>query len=337
MFENTTIQRILQEFHIHEPFHYEITRFSKDKDILIACSTTTYKLLIRLYRDSFTTIEGLQTQGELCHAFIKNGIPVSKRFQTTGGHYYLPAHSFEIPFPITVEEWLPGREMEDQEVTKSLLHTLGRLLGTTHAVSEKHHIHFDYGTYWGMFGGNTSDEPGIYDDIELEANNLKKCLQESVINQTLVDEVFTVFNEKRKQLYKVWSELPKGAVQGDLSPNNILLDDNGAFQSLIDFNIAGNEVFINHLAGEGIFLAYELMGDDKDECFYEFLSAYMKERPLSKLEKETLSLIIQVVRPFRFRRTQKVIQLMNEKRFTAVERELSTMLDLLQHEKEGGI
>lgn len=43
------------------------------------------------------------------------------------------------------------------------------------------------------------------------------------------------------------------AVQGDFSPNNILLNDNSAFESLIDFNIAGDEVFINHLVGEGIF------------------------------------------------------------------------------------
>ena len=69
----------------------------------------------------------------------------------------------------------------------------------------------------------------------------------------------------------------QGAVQGDFSPNNILLNDNSAFESLIDFNIAGDEVFINHLVGEE-FLAYELMGDDKEDCFQEFLSAYMKIR-----------------------------------------------------------
>ena len=103
-----------------------------------------------------------------------------------------------------------------------------------------------------MFGGNTSDQPGIYDDIELEANLLKESLKTIEINQVLVNKVFTLFI-KREELQKVWNDLPKGAVQGDFSPNNILLNDNSAFESLIDFNIAGDEVFINHLAGEGIF------------------------------------------------------------------------------------
>ncbi|MGE7870518.1 phosphotransferase enzyme family protein [Bacillus paramycoides] len=339
MFENTTIQCLLQAFCIGEPFHYEVIRFSKDKDkdILITCTTTNYKLLIRFYRDPFTTLEGLQIQGEFCHALIENDIPVPRRFKTNDSRYYLPAHSFEIPFPITVEEWMPGREVADEEINKSLLHTLGSVLGKTHAISEKHHIHFDYGTYWGMFGGNTSDAPGVYDDIELESNLLKDSLKDAEIDQTLVDEVFTLFYKKRKELQMVWNDLPKGAVQGDFSPNNILLDDSDVFESLIDFNIAGDEVFINHLAGEGIFLAYELMGDDKDDCFYEFLSAYMEERPLSRLEIKTLPLIIQVVRPFRFRRTQKIIKLVREKQFTEVERQLSIMFNLLHYEKEGGI
>lgn len=337
MFESSTIQQLLQVFRIQESFHHEVIRFSKDKDILISCSTPNLKLLIRFYKDPFTTLEGLQTQGELCQAFIENDIPVPRRLQTNDGRYYLPAHSFEIPFPITVEEWMPGREMKDEEINKSLLYTLGLLLGKTHAISEKYCIHFEYGTYWGMFEGNTSDKPGVYDDIELEANLLKDSLKTTEINQALVDKLFTLFYKKREELQEVWNDLPKGAVQGDFSPNNILLNANDAFESLIDFNIAGDEIFINHLAGEGIFLAYELMGDDKDDCFYEFLSAYMKERPLSSLERKILPLIIQIVRPFRFRRTQKIITLLKEKQFIEAERQLSIMLHLLHDNKEGGI
>ena len=44
-----------------------------------------------------------------------------------------------------------------------------------------------------MFGGNTSDQPGIYDDIELEANLLKESLKTIEINQVLVNKVFTLF------------------------------------------------------------------------------------------------------------------------------------------------
>lgn len=335
MFEKSMIQAILQNFDIlQEPFHYEVIRAAKDKDTLITCSTPIKKVLIRFYKDSFTTIDGLQTQGLLCRAFIENGIPVPGRFQTNEGLYYLPAHTIKNSFPVTVEEWMPGRELEDQEVNKQLLHTLGKLLGKTHKISETYDVHFKYGTYWGMFGGNTSDVPGIYDDVELEANSLKESLQRKEINQALVEEVFFQFYEKRAALQKLWNTLPKGAVQGDFSPNNILLDHNSAFQSLIDFNIAGDEVFINHLVGEAIFLAYELMGDEQDDCFYEFLSAYMKERPLSTLEKEALPLIIQVVRPFRFRRTQKIIQLVKEEQFTEVEKELSIMIGLLHRDVE---
>ena len=330
MINDDIIKLILHEFQMVDDFIYTFVRpETVDKDTLIKCSISDGDFLIRIYRDDFTTFEGLEMQGTLCELLRINGCPVPKRLKTSEGFYFHSIAESKNQLLVTLEQWMPGQEVEVTDLSKQLLRHLGQILGKMHRISENHDLHFNYGTYWGMFGGNFSEEPGIHDDIEVESINLRNALVKVDVDKQLVNLVFQLFSNNREALRQVWSQLPKGAVQGDLSPNNILLDHHGKLQAIIDFNIAGEEVFIAHAIGEGIFLSYELLGDQGDEHYKDFMSAYLEERPLSPIEEHAFPLIVQVVRPFRFRRIQRIVKLCEAGERNKVEEELRTICNLL--------
>lgn len=330
MINDDIIKLILHEFQMVDDFVYTFIRpESVGKDTLIKCSISDGDFLIRIYRDDFTTSEGLEMQGTLCELLRINGCPVPKRLKTSEGFYFHSIAESKNHLLVTLEEWMPGHEVQVSELSKQLLRHLGQLLGKMHRISESHDLHLNYGTYWGMFGGNFSDKPGVHDDIEVESINLRNALVKLDVDKQLVNLVFQLFSNKREALRQVWSQLPKGVVQGDLSLNNILLNHKGELQAIIDFNIAGEEVFIAHAIGEGIFLGYELLGDQGDKHYKDFMSAYLEERPLSPIEEYAFPLIVQVVRPFRFRRIQHIVKHCEAGARNKVEEELRTIYKLL--------
>ena len=58
----------------------------------------------------------------------------------------------------------------------------------------------------------------------------------------------------RAFLEKEYHRLPTSVFQADLNSTNILLDENGRFAGIMDFNIAGREVFLNYLFREVPFI-----------------------------------------------------------------------------------
>lgn len=76
------------------------------------------------------------------------------------------------------------------------------------------------------------------------------------VNHDILEKIWENYNEIRERIKIGYDILPNGAIQGDLSTNNILVDTNHSLCGIIDFNIGGNDVFVNHMLQEGIFLAY---------------------------------------------------------------------------------
>ena len=56
--------------------------------------------------------------------------------------------------------------------------------------------------------------------------------------------------ENREKLKAIYPQLPTSVFQADINPFNILLDENGRFKGVLDFNLCGKEVFVNYLFRE---------------------------------------------------------------------------------------
>ena len=50
----------------------------------------------------------------------------------------------------------------------------------------------------------------------------------------------------------MYSALPFSCFQGDLNESNILLDENGRFAGLLDFNLCGREPVLNYAVREAL-------------------------------------------------------------------------------------
>ena len=210
----------------------------------------------------------------------------------------------------TLERKSDGREIEQLQ----LLHIkkIGRLLGRQHAISSSLDCRFGFGTSWGMFGGNKTDALGDYDENELSFRDF--------ISEVEGIEKFTgEFNlikkrylEKREKLCAVWDILPKGPVQGDFCPYNMVFHEDGTISAIFDFNIAGDEVFLNECIGVGVFLSwhYEFIGNaTENDRFQMFIQSYESERPFTKLEWELFDDLFAIIRAFRYDRVDRGIEM----------------------------
>lgn len=65
-----------------------------------------------------------------------------------------------------------------------------------------------------------------------------------------VQRIWTLWNDNRAALQELFPKLPTSVFQADLNATNLLIDENGRFQGLMDFNLCGREVFLNYLMRE---------------------------------------------------------------------------------------
>lgn len=62
--------------------------------------------------------------------------------------------------------------------------------------------------------------------------------------------IWTRWNENKNALRPLYGKLPTSVFQADLNATNLLIDKDGAFKGVMDFNLCGKEVFLNYLMRE---------------------------------------------------------------------------------------
>lgn len=68
--------------------------------------------------------------------------------------------------------------------------------------------------------------------------------------QEQVQRIWQRWMDNRNVLEPIYRTLPTSVFQADLNPTNILLDENGNFVGVFDFNLCGKEVLLNYLFRE---------------------------------------------------------------------------------------
>ena len=121
------------------------------------------------------------------------------------------------------------------------------------------------------------------DEKQENINDLVEAL--SVAGASKTAERVVRFNEaNRKKIADVFRSLSRCVIQGDLNESNILISD-GKFAGIIDFNMAGTEVNINHFCCE------TNDGVEEDEfCLYPASEIFEKMKNKSA---ESLDIILE--------------------------------------------
>ncbi len=118
------------------------------------------------------------------------------------------------------------------------------------------------------------------DEKQENLDSLVECLKK--INIGDLAEKVSCCNEKLREIISSrYKELPRCCYQADLNPENILVDDNGEFAGVIDFNLSGTEVNINCFLNETNWFPQK---EEFDSMSVEEMLTCMTERQNELLE-----------------------------------------------------
>ncbi len=206
-----------------------------------------------------------------------SGIRTPKRYQAEGS--YCTAYSYrDRPCVVTVEDWC-GEEIK--EITTDIAHEIGALMARMHLLSLEHGC---------VIGHRTLFSAAYWNDVDCFPEFCEIAKDER-LDQDIAARIRSLREEKLERIRAVWESLPKAAVQGDISINNLVLDHDGLI--VFDYNNAGDEVLISDLVMEGLLTAYEMdlpegMPESyREQLFPAFLKGYLSVRPLSEAEADT--------------------------------------------------
>ena len=210
-----------------------------------------------------------------------HGIKTPIRY-TANGKYCNEYMYNDLMCNVTVEDWC-GNEIA--EINTEISYKIGKLMARMHILSLENQCEIGCGTLFSAAYWNDVDSFSDFCEIGKNEN----------LNQEIIKEIKKLHDEKLEAIRAVWDKLPKAAVQGDISINNLVYGEDELI--VFDYNNAGDEVLVSDLVMEGLLTAYEMdipNGTDKcirKEFFPAFLSGYLSVRKLSEEEASTAWLI----------------------------------------------
>jgi Ser/Thr protein kinase RdoA (MazF antagonist) len=341
---SAAISSLLKQYGISEKLsEYAIVQYFEQREkarlVVKAVLGNGFSLILKLTDDPDVTERVLEVHAAMTALYLDVGAKVPVRYRALDGIHHVRMALQGRTFLVTVEEFLNGTELD--RVSSALMNELGGILGRMHAATERAGTRLGHGSGWSLFTGIEDDRVGQFDENLANFTDLVKTLEnvpDGSINRCLVEGVKHIYREKRDRLHSVWDSLPAGAVHGDFAPNNMIVDDKGSLIGIVDFHVAGDEVYINDLMGEGVFLAYYIEhdgGEDedtRDRYLRAFIGEYERYRPLSVLERSVANDLFSIYRPFRYQTVKAAERLASEGRYSELNEWLQEVKRLMECE-----
>ena len=164
----------------------------------------------------------------------------------------------------------------------------------TARVANKHFDFTDFPSGYCLFERfcETDKNYEVLDDA-LEWKGYADKLPEEFKEQ--VERIWQQWIKNRDELEKVYPSLPTSVFQADLNTTNLLVDENGKFKGVYDFNLCGKDSFLNYLFREN----FDADFDDEIELIRNALAAASEEYTFSKEEREYALMLYRCLKPLR--------------------------------------
>lgn len=283
LIEIEVIEKILKLYDIHAQVNeqklyiHEIEDNGWIKVIFCVTLDNGRMLIIKiLHEDKDLDAEIQKSEKQSCFSEIMrhNGIKTPARHMSDG-KYTFPFVYHNLPCMVTVEDWC-GEEIT--EITVDIAYQIGELMARMHTISLDNNCKIGHRTLFSAAYWNDVDNFPEFCEITKDKN----------LNQAAAAQIKELHDKKLKHIREVWETLPKSAVQGDISINNLTQTEYGL--TIFDYNNAGDEVLISDLILEGLLTAYEMdlpsgtLTAEREKLFPAFLEGYLSVRPLSEVE-----------------------------------------------------
>jgi hypothetical protein len=210
------------------------------------------RMVIKLAANGFTDPVHLEMWERLAEEYRRRGYWCPRFLRTRAGEFPFLEYKGRrclvygeefAPFP-TADRFDPAVISPNGRFTY-----LDDLLRMNAEIAAAHFDFTDLPSGWVLFG--IFDPMDTEDEVMEDAHAWLACAEKlPEAYQTQVRRIWDRWMKNRAYLQKEYHRLPTSVFQADLNSTNILLDENGSFAGIMDFNIAGRETFLNYLFRE---------------------------------------------------------------------------------------
>ena len=253
-------------------------------------------LILRLLKEERSPAAYVQEQGELAAFFVERGIPTVAPMKALDGRRYANVPYQGHMLLATLERDL-GPEMTSASLETCAL--AGQLLGRMHAVVLENDVHMQHGkAIFDFAAGSDVDGGPMLRDVLQQHGRIAEA-----------GELYQLYQNRREELLTHWPDSPHGAVQGDLSINNLTQNSAGRL-FVFDYNCAGECALISDAVLQGMLFAREMDYPEEEthvtsrQRFSAFFDAYQQQRPLCAAEAALWPSLYQAMDAFWFVRVR---------------------------------
>ena len=210
------------------------------------------KLVIKLADNGFTDPMRVAMWERLAREYRQRGFACPRFLRSRAGNY--PRVEYKgrrcLAWGETFARFPSADSFETAEISPEGKYTyLEDLLRMNGEIAAAHLDFTDLPSAWMLFG--TFDPADTEDEVMENAREWLACAEQLPGSfRPQVRRIWQRWLENRAFLEKEYHRLPTSVFQADLNSTNILLDKNGSFAGIMDFNLAGREVFLNYLFRE---------------------------------------------------------------------------------------
>lgn len=283
-------KEIIALFHKETPDMWELKNIRMEDDDarwILSVRFGVKKYIIKIASNSFTNAARVSRWPEIIAAYKEMGYYSPALLKSIRGFYAEDVLFSERVCVVWEEEYAkyPAKDTLDATAyTRENGQYLYQeeVLDFVAKVAQKHFSFFPYCSGWARFepfeAGKTTDE--VTECVEA-FDRLTREKAPGFLPQW--KRIRTAFEENARKLRKVYSSLPVSVFQSDESGGNLLLDENGHFMGVIDYNLAGRDVVLNR------FFSLLIFGCDIPRQLYHTPNI------LPKLNRETQNDVLQAV------------------------------------------
>lgn len=248
------------------------------------------RLVIKVAGNAFTTPDSVKMWQRCAEEYRKLGYYSPEIFASLSGEF--PVVDYKGHRCVAYAE--EYAKYESAENVKDARYLSDDLYIMTARVAAKRLDYTDIPSGYTLFDLCPGDETDEVTCNALDFREYCKTLPECFREQT--DRMFHRWEENRRELEKVYFKLPFSVFQADLNPTNVLINPDGKFVGIYDFNLAGRDEFLNYLFRE-------ILGRTMEEELAEILRALKIASAYYTFSEEEIAaapLIYRCVKPLWF-------------------------------------
>lgn len=252
------------------------------------------KLVVKVAANAFTAAEHIRIWQRCADEYRKLGYYCPRIFAALDGTFPLISYKGRdcIAYAEEFAKYAPASQCSNVRPFREALYRM-----TAKVAQER----FDYTAspsgycLFEVFPGEEMDE---VTENAIAFRDFCRTLPESFHEQA--ERMFRRWEENREALRKVYFDLPFSVYQADFNDTNVLVDENGDFVGIFDFNLAGRDEILNYLFRE----IYQGSLDEERKEILKALRVVSEIYSFSEAEIQAAPLIYRCLKPLWYSRVE---------------------------------